>query len=184
MQHIGEDSVRKTQKDEKQRIGQTAAKSPRQVTVKPGITVSRSVSSFSYKEGLYLCSLIGSFLHLVSSDRTMTSNGIHRPKWTNGPGVPLTTPFKAGEDEIDHEALAKQVVRCAKAGINIVLLGTTGEGWFHYFVSRRNLTLQLTTSPTLREKLPLRRLERLSMMPVYKMHLCSLEQVVDLFRLP
>jgi dihydrodipicolinate synthase/N-acetylneuraminate lyase len=59
-----------------------------------------------------------------------TSNGIHRPLWTNGPGVPLTTPFKAGLDEIDHEALAKQVVRCAKAGINIVLLGTTGEGVF------------------------------------------------------
>jgi hypothetical protein len=57
-----------------------------------------------------------------------TANGIHRPLWTNGPGVPLTTPFKAGCDEIDHEALAKQVVRCAKAGINIVLLGTTGEG--------------------------------------------------------
>ena len=57
-----------------------------------------------------------------------TSNGIHRPLWTNGPGVPLTTPFKAGCDEIDHQALAKQVVRCAKAGINIVLLGTTGEG--------------------------------------------------------
>jgi hypothetical protein len=51
-----------------------------------------------------------------------------RPLWRNGPGAPLTTPFKAGEDEIDHEALAKQVVRCAKAGINIVLLGTTGEG--------------------------------------------------------
>ena len=51
-----------------------------------------------------------------------------RPRWTNGPGVPLSTPFKAGSDEIDHEALAKQVVRCAKAGLNIVLLGTTGEG--------------------------------------------------------
>jgi len=57
-----------------------------------------------------------------------TSNGIPRPLWVNGPGVPLTTPFKDGCDEINHEALAKQVVRCAKAGINIVLLGTTGEG--------------------------------------------------------
>ena len=58
----------------------------------------------------------------------MVSNGVRRPLWRNGPGVPLTTPFKAGLDEIDHQALAKQVVRCAKAGINIVLLGTTGEG--------------------------------------------------------
>ena len=50
------------------------------------------------------------------------------PKWPNGPGVPLTTPFKPGNDEIDHDALAKQVVRCAKAGLTIVLMGTTGEG--------------------------------------------------------
>ena len=56
------------------------------------------------------------------------SNGIStHPKWANGPGVPLTTPFKPGNEEIDHEALAKQVVRCAKAGLSIVLLGTTGE---------------------------------------------------------
>ena len=58
------------------------------------------------------------------------SNGTSKalPKWPNGPGVPLTTPFKPGNDEIDHDALAKQVVRCAKAGLTIVLMGTTGEG--------------------------------------------------------
>lgn len=47
--------------------------------------------------------------------------------WANGPSVPLTTPFKADES-IDHDALAKQVVRLAKAGVGIVLLGTNGEG--------------------------------------------------------
>lgn len=57
-----------------------------------------------------------------------TANGTTSSlKWPNGPGVPLTTPFKPGNDEIDHEALAKQVVRCAKAGLTIVLMGTTGE---------------------------------------------------------
>lgn len=47
--------------------------------------------------------------------------------WANGPSVPLTTPFRADES-IDHEALAKQVVRLAKAKMGIVLLGTNGEG--------------------------------------------------------
>ena len=49
--------------------------------------------------------------------------------WQNGPAVPLTTPFLSTEgNPVDHAALAKQVVRCAKAGLGIVLLGTTGEG--------------------------------------------------------
>lgn len=43
--------------------------------------------------------------------------------------MPLTTPFKADES-IDHDALATQVVRLAKAGVGIVLLGTNGEGEF------------------------------------------------------
>jgi dihydrodipicolinate synthase/N-acetylneuraminate lyase len=47
--------------------------------------------------------------------------------WAKGPSVPLTTPFRADES-IDHEALAKQVVRLAKAKVGIVLLGTNGEG--------------------------------------------------------
>ena len=50
-------------------------------------------------------------------------------QWQNGPAVPLTTPFLSTEgNPVDHAALAKQVVRCAKAGLGIVLLGTTGEG--------------------------------------------------------
>ncbi|ORY35772.1 dihydrodipicolinate synthase [Naematelia encephala] len=58
-----------------------------------------------------------------------TTNGSAAPHrlWANGPSVPLTTPFVAGGEEVDHEALAKQVVRIAKAGLGIVLLGTTGE---------------------------------------------------------
>jgi dihydrodipicolinate synthase/N-acetylneuraminate lyase len=32
------------------------------------------------------------------------------------------------DESIDHDALAKQVVRLAKAGVGIVLLGTNGEG--------------------------------------------------------
>lgn len=47
--------------------------------------------------------------------------------WPNGVSVPLTTPFKADES-VDHDALAQQVVRLAKAGVRIVLLGTNGEG--------------------------------------------------------
>lgn len=46
--------------------------------------------------------------------------------WANGVAVPLTTPFKADET-IDHDALAAQVVRLAKANVGIVLLGTNGE---------------------------------------------------------
>lgn len=46
--------------------------------------------------------------------------------WAKGPSVPLTTPFR-DDESIDHEALAKQVVRLAKAKVGIVLLGTNGE---------------------------------------------------------
>jgi dihydrodipicolinate synthase/N-acetylneuraminate lyase len=57
----------------------------------------------------------------------MVANGTSSRKWANGPSVPLTTPFR-DDESIDHEALAKQVVRLAKAGEGIVLLGTNGEG--------------------------------------------------------
>lgn len=57
----------------------------------------------------------------------MTTNGTSSRKWANGPSVPLTTPFREDES-VDYEALAKQVVRLAKAGEGIVLLGTNGEG--------------------------------------------------------
>lgn len=43
--------------------------------------------------------------------------------------MPLTTPFR-DDETIDHAALAKQVVRLAKAKVGIVLLGTNGEGRF------------------------------------------------------
>jgi dihydrodipicolinate synthase/N-acetylneuraminate lyase len=60
----------------------------------------------------------------------MVANGTSSRKWANGPSVPLTTPFR-DDESIDHEALAKQVVRLAKAGEGIVLLGTNGEGVSH-----------------------------------------------------
>lgn len=56
----------------------------------------------------------------------MAAASASRP-WANGPSVPLTTPMRADES-IDHEAIAKQVVRLAQAGVGIVLLGTNGEG--------------------------------------------------------
>jgi dihydrodipicolinate synthase/N-acetylneuraminate lyase len=40
---------------------------------------------------------------------------------------PLVTPFTQDE-EVDFNALVKQVLRLAKAGMGIVLLGTNGEG--------------------------------------------------------
>ncbi|KAK8853287.1 hypothetical protein IAR55_003991 [Kwoniella newhampshirensis] len=46
--------------------------------------------------------------------------------WAGGPSVPLVTPFHADET-IDFDALGKQAVRLAKAGMGIVLLGTNGE---------------------------------------------------------
>ena len=59
--------------------------------------------------------------------------------WQNGPAVPLTTPFLADDlNSVDHAALAKQVVRCAKAGLGIVLLGTTGEGQWSWYLSLAN----------------------------------------------
>lgn len=58
----------------------------------------------------------------------MPGSNTQLPKWRDGPGVPLSTPFKPGCDEVDHVALGKQVVRVAKAGLGVVLLGTTGEG--------------------------------------------------------
>jgi hypothetical protein len=64
---------------------------------------------------------------VITTALAMTSNGTSSRKWANGPSVPLTTPFREDES-IDHEALAKQVVRLAKAGEGIVLLGTNGEG--------------------------------------------------------
>ncbi len=76
--------------------------------------------------------------------------------------MPLTTPFKADES-IDHEALAKQVVRLAQAGVGIVLLGTNGEGRSFlvkpWFIS---LTLQHLTCRRRSERLLCRRRVRRS----------------------
>lgn len=73
----------------------------------------------------------------------MTSaNGTSSRKWANGPSVPLTTPFREDES-IDHEALAKQVVRLAKAGEGIVLLGTNGEGESSLHLSLTSLVVML-----------------------------------------
>lgn len=41
---------------------------------------------------------------------------------------PLITPFKAGSEDVDFEAIQAQVARLAAADMGIVLLGTNGEG--------------------------------------------------------
>ncbi|WVO18523.1 hypothetical protein L204_106242 [Cryptococcus depauperatus] len=57
----------------------------------------------------------------------MTANGSPKARlWPGGPSVPLVTAMNADES-INFEALAKQAVRMAKAGMGIVLLGTNGE---------------------------------------------------------
>ncbi|CAK9779500.1 putative dihydrodipicolinate synthase [Cutaneotrichosporon oleaginosum] len=60
--------------------------------------------------------------------------------WANGVSVPLTTPFKA-DDSVDTGALATQVVRLAKAGVGIVLLGTNGEA-SHLSQAERRLVVE------------------------------------------
>ncbi|CDZ98673.1 DapA-like [Phaffia rhodozyma] len=47
--------------------------------------------------------------------------------FTPGVLVPLTTPFKPENSDVDIEALKAGVVRIAKAGMGIVLMGTNGE---------------------------------------------------------
>lgn len=58
-----------------------------------------------------------------------STNGtsVSRP-FTDGVYCPLITPFTPGSEELDVPALQKQVVRLAKAGMGLVLLGTNGEG--------------------------------------------------------
>lgn len=59
----------------------------------------------------------------------MTSNGFYHPQrsFENGVYTPLITPMTSDE-QVDLEALQKQVVRLAKVGMGLVLLGTNGEG--------------------------------------------------------
>lgn len=56
----------------------------------------------------------------------MSSSKPARP-FNNGVYCPLVTPMHEDE-EVNYDALQKQVVRLAKAGMGLVLLGTNGEG--------------------------------------------------------
>jgi len=55
-----------------------------------------------------------------------TPNGASRRAFPNGVHCPIVTPFTENE-EIDFPALKKLVIRTAKAGMGITLLGTNGE---------------------------------------------------------
>jgi len=56
----------------------------------------------------------------------MSPTALTRP-FHDGVYCPLVTPFKVDTEEIDYQALQKQVVRLATANMGIVLLGTNGE---------------------------------------------------------
>ncbi|WWD03754.1 hypothetical protein V865_001810 [Kwoniella europaea PYCC6329] len=60
--------------------------------------------------------------------------------WAGGPSVPLVTAMNADES-INYDALAKQTVRLAKAGLGIVLLGTNGEASHLSNEERRKCTV-------------------------------------------
>lgn len=102
----------------------------------------------------------------------MSANGNSSRKWANGPSVPLTTPFR-DDESIDHEALAKQVVRLAKAGEGIVLLGTNGEGKSQLLRLIDPIDIQLLICLSLSERLLLRPPERPWTAMASKMHPCS-----------
>lgn len=61
-----------------------------------------------------------------SSTSTTHPYGASRP-FPNGVYTPLTTAMDSNE-QVNLEAVKKQVVRLADAGMGIVLLGTNGEG--------------------------------------------------------
>lgn len=62
----------------------------------------------------------------------MTANAnalaTRRPFPASGVHCPLITPFDPSTGAVAIDALKKQVVRLADAGMGIVLLGTNGEG--------------------------------------------------------
>ena len=64
---------------------------------------------------------------LTNMSKHVNGDASAHPKWSPGPGAPLTTPFN-DDQSVNHSALAKQVIRVAQTGTGIVLLGTTGEG--------------------------------------------------------
>lgn len=47
--------------------------------------------------------------------------------------TPLITPFTADE-EVDYDALVRQVLRLARVKMGIVLLGTNGEGGDNFII--------------------------------------------------
>lgn len=61
-----------------------------------------------------------------SSSSSSHPYGASRP-FPNGVYTPLTTAMTADE-QINLEAVKKQVLRLANVGMGIVLLGTNGEG--------------------------------------------------------
>merc|ERR1711939_687329 len=74
---------------------------------------------------------MGYFSPLLTPSTTTTTmtaptNGVHTRPFKNGVYCPIVTPFTKDE-EIDFPNLKKQVVRLAKAGMGITLLGTNGE---------------------------------------------------------
>lgn len=58
-----------------------------------------------------------------------TTNGFYHPQrpFNNGVYTPLITAM-TDDEQVDLNAVKKQVVRLADAGMGIVLLGTNGEG--------------------------------------------------------
>lgn len=58
----------------------------------------------------------------------LTSTAPRRAFPSSGVHCPLVTPFDPSTGGVAVEALKKQVVRLADAGMGIVLLGTNGEG--------------------------------------------------------
>ncbi|KAK4058406.1 hypothetical protein OIO90_000564 [Microbotryomycetes sp. JL221] len=56
----------------------------------------------------------------------MSPATISRP-FTNGVYCPIATPFVDGTEELDIKAWSTQVLRLAKAGMGLVIMGTNGE---------------------------------------------------------
>lgn len=76
------------------------------------------------------------------------TNGHGHPSrpFKNGVYCPLITPFKPDTEEVDYEAIQRQVVRLAKADMGIVLLGTNGEGEFYCSLVYENAQAERTDS--------------------------------------
>ena len=64
-----------------------------------------------------------------TNGHTNGSSSTSRP-FNNGVYTPLITAM-TDDEQVDLEAVKKQVVRLADSGMGIVLLGTNGEGMSH-----------------------------------------------------